>query len=209
MATLIKYGYVVQDENRIYLPGPAIMELASKVGNRIGVHDLAKPYLTDLAEKTGEAAHLGVLGRGQVVLTDCVSSSHALAVTSRVGQSEPVYCTALGKALICKMDETQLKVILGGRRLKKYCSGTITSIRKLSAECVKVRNGLIAKDEEEYRPGIRCLASPIMDFAGRVVAAIGISGPKERLSDGVFEKYAEYVKLAGTELSQKLGFRQN
>lgn len=206
MATLLKHGYVIQDVHKMYLPGPAILELASKVGNRRGVHELAKRYLADLAEKTGEASHLGILGRGYVVLTDCVSSNHALAVTSRVGQNEPIYCTALGKALVCQMDEKQLKRILGDGPLKPYCEGTITSLRELMAECERVRKDLVAVDDEEYRAGIRCLASPVRDFTGQVVAAIGISGPKERLKDDVFRRYAEYVKKAGVELSCQLGF---
>lgn len=208
MATLIKYGYVVQDDDKMYLPGPAIMELASKISHRVQVHDIAKPYLNDLASQTGEACHLGVLGRGQVVLTDCVSSNHALAVTSRVGQNEPIYCTALGKALVCEHEQEQLEEVLGNQKFKKYSSNTLTSFTKFEAQCKQISECLVAKDDEEFRVGIRCLASPIKDFTGKIVAAIGISGPKERLDDGIFEKYAAYVKQAGIELSQKLGFRQ-
>ena len=66
MATLIAYGYIVQDSQSRYVPGPAIMEFASKIGNRMQVHQIAGPFLNDLAEKTGETAHLAVLGSGQV-----------------------------------------------------------------------------------------------------------------------------------------------
>lgn len=206
MATLIRHGYAMQDAQKGYIPGPAIMEQASKLGNRGDVHESAGPFLTQLANTTGETAHLGVLGRNQVVLTNCVASNHAVAVTSRVGEAEPLYCSALGKALICEYDQQRVKTLLGKGRLKKYTSKTIGSVSALIKECRRVRTELLAKDDEELRKGVRCLAAPVKDFSGAVVAAIGISGPSDRLVDARFEQMGEHVKRIGINLSQKLGF---
>ena len=206
MATLIVSGFVVQDSQKKYLAGPAILELASKVGSREQVHDIAGPYLNELAEKTGETAHLGVLGREQVVLTNCVASNHTLAVTSRVGASEPLYCTALGKAIACEMTDSELKQLFGGIKFKKHTPGTIGSLSGFKKECVQVKETWLAKDDQEFREGIRCLASPVKNFSGKIAAAIGISGPKSRLGDKQFKKAGEIVRDTGIELSKRLGY---
>jgi len=205
MATLIAYGYIVQDTSKCYVPGPAIMELASKVSSREQIHDIAGPYLNDLAERTGEAAHMAVLGRDGVVLTNCVASNHTLAVTSRVGQAEPLHCTALGKALVCEMTDKQLKVLLGKSKLKKYTNSTITSLTKLKEECLQVSKDWLAKDDEEFREGIRCLAAPVKNFSDTIVAAVGISGPTARLGNKQFAEMGKLVRDTGIELSKRLG----
>lgn len=206
MATLIASGFIVQDSQKKYLSGPAILELASKIGGREQVHDIANPYLNELAEKTGETAHLGVLGRGQVVLTNSVASNHTLAVTSRVGSSEPLYCTALGKALICEMDSNELKKVFDAIKFQRYTNSTITSLTKLQRECLQVNKDFLAKDDEEFREGIRCLASPVKNFSGKIIAAVGISGPKSRLGDKEFAKCGELVRKTAVDLSKRLGF---
>jgi len=206
MATLIAGGFTIKDPQKRYLAGPAIMELASKISSREQIHDIAGPYLKDLAERTGEAAHMAVLGREGVILTNCVASNHTLAVNSRIGDSEPIYCTALGKTLVCEMADKQLKALLGKSKPKKYTPKTITTTAGFIAECHAVRSDRLARDDEEFRVGIRCLASPVRNFSGRVVAAVGISGPKSRLGDKQFKKAGEIVRDAGIGLSKKLGY---
>jgi len=206
MATLVAYGYIHQDTGKRYIPGPAIMELASKVGSREQVHEIAGPYLNALAEKTGETTHMAVLGRDGAILTNCVTSNHTLAVTSRVGQAEPLYCTALGKALVCETAEKEIKLLLGKGRLKKYTPKTITTTAGFIAECHAVSSDRLAKDDEEFRGGIRCLAAPVKDFRGNVVAAIGISGPTSRLTNTQYEAMGNLVREIGIALSKKLGY---
>ena len=206
MATLIVSGFIVQDSQKRYLAGPAILELASKVGSREQVHDIAGLYLNELAEKTGETTHLGVLGREQVVVTNCVASKHILAVTGRVGSSEPLYCTALGKAIACEMTDSEITQLSGNIKFKKYTPNTITSLSGFKKECLQVKEAWLAKDDEEFIAGIRCLAAPIKDFSGKVVAAVGISGPTSRLDDKEYEKAGKFVKDTAVELSKRLGY---
>jgi len=200
MATLIRQGYIVQDNQKQYLSGPMIIELASRIGNRLKVHDAAIPLLQQLAEETGETAHLGILSGSEAIMTHCVSSNHVLAVTSRIGDKEPLYCTALGKALICEMKPEKIKTLLGSVRWKKYTGHTITSLGKYLRECEQIRADGFAKDNEEYRLGVRCLAAPVRDFSGQIIAGIGISGPISRLHDKYFFQASQTVKKIGIEL---------
>jgi len=206
MATLVEHDYVVQDSGRKYLPGPAIQFLALKAGNRFQSHDVAGPFLAELTEQTGETAHFGVLYRNHVILTNCVSSGHALAVTNRLGEEEPLYCTALGKALVCDFDESKLKEAVGNSRLEKFTEKTIHTMDAFIEECHRVQRNLLACDDEEFRLGVKCLAAPVRDFSGNVVAAIGISGPADRLGPDRFEQVGRQVRQIGIEISARLGF---
>ncbi len=64
----------------------------------------------------------------------------------------------------------------------------------------------LAKDDEEYIAGIRCLASPVKNFSGKVVAAVGISGPSSRLNNKEFEKAGQYIREIAIDLSKRLGY---
>jgi DNA-binding IclR family transcriptional regulator len=206
LATLLVHGYVLQNSKKRYITGPGVMRLASRSKNRLAVHEIAGPYLNRLAAKTGETAHLGVLGRDGVVLTNCVSSNHALAVTSHVGEVEPLHCSALGKALICDFELEELRAIIGDDKLRKYTINTLASIRSLHKQCKQVRNKKIAVDDQEFRAGVKCFAAPIRDSFGKIVAAIGISGPISRLSEKTTRKVSNLVKNTGIEVSKQLGF---
>jgi len=206
MATLITRGFVVQDSHKCYLPGLGIMELAAKVRRRHRLHELADVYVNELAQQTGETAHLAILRHDKVVFTNNVSSDHPLSVNIRVGQAEPLHCTALGKALLCNLENDQIKTMLGRGRLEKFTDNTIGTVSGFLKQCEQVRASLIAQDDEEYRLGIRCLATPVFDFSGKVVATIGISGPTSRLTDQVLSVSSEVVKTSGQKLSEALGY---
>ena len=208
MATLAGRGYVVKDSQKHYLPGPRIMELASRFNSRMRIDDLAAPFLAELAQQTGENAHLAVLGKGQAVMTSTVSSSHALAVTTRVGQAEPLHCTALGKVLLCDMSRDAVTSLLQASGMAEYTPNTITSAADFVEECTRANRESLGTDDEEFRPGIRCLAAPVRSFSGEVVAALGVSGPTIRLTDSQFAKAGKLVRSAGLELSKKLGYTQ-
>jgi len=206
MATLIVSGFIIQDSQKKYLAGPAILELATKVGSREQVHDIVGPYLDEITEKTGESSHLAVMGREQVVITSCVASKHILAVTGRVGASEPLYCTALGKAIACEMTDDELTQLFSNIKFEKFTPKTITTLTGFKKECLHVKEKWLAKDDEEFIPGIRCLASPVKNFSGKVVAAVGISGPASRLNNKEYEKAGKHIRETAIDLSKRLGY---
>ncbi len=104
------------------------------------------------------------------------------------------------------MDKVQVREVLGSGRLKKYTSNTITRLGEFVRQCEQVRHKQFALDRTEFRKNTNCVASPVYDFRGRVVAAIGISGPAQRLCNHLMEKSARVVKKCGRELSGELGY---
>jgi IclR family acetate operon transcriptional repressor len=206
LATLIGHGYLLQDHRRHYIPGPAILEIAAKSGRRQQLHSLAGPCLAELARSTGETAHLAILSRNRALLTGSVTSTHTLAVTSRVGDTDPLHCSALGKALICDLPSERLLDLLGRPPFEQFTPHTHTFLPQVLTDCRIVHNQGVAMDDEEYREGVRCLAAPVRDFSGAVVAAVGISGPADRLCSDEIDRASLAVRHAARELSGQLGY---
>ena len=206
LATLIADRFVVKDAEKRYLPGTAILELASKIYAKEQIHEMAAIYLNELIEKTGETAHFAVLEGDRVIITNFAASSHVLAVTGRIGESEPIYCTALGKALVCEKGKNRIEQLFKDKKIIKHTKNTISSVDSFIKECALVKAEMIAKDNEEYIVGIRCLAAPVKAYSGDVTAAIGISGPVSRLNDRKFRESSEIVKNVGIKFSKRLGY---
>ena len=101
VATLVNYGYAEKDEQtRRFHLGPQVVPLSRSVLARLTMRDVAKPFLRQLMERTGECAHLAVPAQGRVLYVDQVESPATLRVNAQVGTLNPLHCTALGKVLL-------------------------------------------------------------------------------------------------------------
>jgi len=123
----------------------------------------------------------------------------------RVGYPRPAHCTAIGKTLLAHLPEAELKAFLQSTELRPLTPKTITAAPILEQELERVRRQGYGFDDEEFAQGIRCLAAPVRNFTGHVVAAIGISGPVWRVSLDRVAELTEVVISMGQRLSQQLG----
>jgi IclR family acetate operon transcriptional repressor len=205
LRTLVMHGYVRQDwRTKAYEPGPKVLELAHRYeqGNTLLVE--ARPRLFALAQQTGETAHLAIPYGDNVLIVDHALSSHALGVTSAAGATEPIPATALGRALIADWTADDVRRRFGDP-LPRYTPNTLTSPEALAEHLVQTKKNGLAVDNEEYRMGIRCLAAPIRDRWGNLVAAIGISGPTTRLNEEHLQKACDLVRQTAAEISAAIG----
>ncbi|MCG2660711.1 MAG: IclR family transcriptional regulator [Kiritimatiellae bacterium] len=208
VVTLMERGYVRKDSRTNgYVLHEKVFELAGKLAVHRQLKEHASKYLERLARQTDETAHLAVLGSGRVVFIDHCFGSQPLGVTSQSGCVEPLHCTALGKALMAGWSVSQLRQIFGPGPLRRYTSKTITRLAELAQVCQTVRRDCLAFDHEERHAGIRCVAAPVFDFSGRIVAALGISGPTERLPDVVLKKHGRRAQSCALALSQEMGYQ--
>ncbi len=206
--SLVSLGYLRQiDGSRQYRLGSKIFQLASSVLTEIELSERALPFITDLARASGETSHLAALDRGEVVVIAKVDGQSPLRLAERVGYPRPLHCTAIGKALLAHQREADRQVLLAEASLEPRTARTITSRERLEAEIEAVRARGYAVDDEEFAQGLRCVAMPVRNFTGQVVAAIGLSGPVWRVSA---ERLPELVGLVGNaadRLSAELGHR--
>ncbi len=207
LATLERRGYLLRDPStRRYALGLKIFGLYESVTRSFDIQRVARPFLARIAEQTGETAHLAVALAGRIVFIDRVASSESLAVNTQIGAQEPMYCTALGRAILAYLPEEELRLNVP-TSLQRYTRKTISSITALRASLTGVRARGYAIDDEEYLLGIRCVASVILGHAGAPIAAIGISGPSTRLPLPKMSRLGAGIREAAHELSLRAGWR--
>jgi IclR family acetate operon transcriptional repressor len=137
--------------------------------------------MNELAEKTGEIVHLAVPSLREIVYIAKVESLHTLGMSSHIGSRSPMYCTSLGKAILAFSGPDLIDSVLS-EDLKARTAHTKTSSSALRAELVNIRLRGFAIDDEENEPGIRCVGAPVLDYSGKAIGAISISGPCERFT---------------------------
>ncbi len=209
LGILSESGYVMQDtETRKYRPTSKLLVLGSAVLSRIDLRETARPFLTNLVERTRLTAHLAALVEGrwrEVVYLDQASRvSAAVMVNIRVGRVAPSHSSSTGKAILAFLPEEQRALIEG--ELPRYTPKTITSGAALRLQLEAVRALGYAVDDEETREGLRCIAAPIRNHNGVVVASLGLSGPTADLKLEDVPELARLVVQQADELSRALGY---
>jgi IclR family KDG regulon transcriptional repressor len=200
-STLARYGYVEKDEvTRRYQLGPQVVSLSRSVLTRLPLREAAKPFLRQLMEATGECTHLAVPAQGKALYIDQVESPATLRVNAQVGTMNPLHCTALGKVLLA------FGHLPPPDSLERHTPHTITSKKLLRQHLEGVRQAGYAVDDEEFDPGVRCIAVPVFDFRGKVIGSIGISGPASRITPERLPALAQRVMEAGKALSERMTF---
>ncbi len=214
LSSLSYFGYVRQDsKTRNYLLGLKLVELGQLLLGQLDLRKEAEPFLRDLAERTKETVHLVFLDRNEIVYIDKVEtdqSSSGLKMASRVGLRNPAHSSAVGKVLLAHFSEEELKNFLKEKGLPKRTENTITDPVHLKEHLGIIRSQGYAVDDEENEKGIRCVAAPIYNEAGKAVAAISISGPAFRITKKLIqESLKKEVMETALKISQRLGFRGN
>jgi len=187
--TLKRRGFLANPSGRKdYILGPSIWRLSRNQDWSKTLISFSHDHLKRLALKTGETTHLAVReGRQAFFIDHCASPSQIILVSGQTGEFVPLHSTAHGKALLADCGVAELKAIFGSANLQVYTPRTVASVAQLARNCVKIRDDGYAVDDQEYVEGVRCLAAPVRDQDGVVIASIGISAPLNRFPR---ERYA-------------------
>ncbi len=210
LATLATRGWVEKNEETDrYRLGPACLLLGQAYSRKRSLL-VGRKVLRELAEQTGESAHLAVLVDFEVIHLDGEQTERLVATGLRVGRRLPAHCTALGKVLLgCadpKLLESYDQELVARGRVAARTPATLVDREKLVEHLRSVRAQGYAIDLEECETGLCCAAAPVYDGAGRLVAALSVSGPAFRLDPEVLA--AEIVPQAvraAERLSRTLG----
>jgi DNA-binding IclR family transcriptional regulator len=204
--TMAALGYIRQDkESKRYRIGRPLFALAASALDEIEMVKVATPVLEDLARKTGESCHFAARMGDAIVVIARTSSPGAFQLTDRVGVVRPAHCTALGKAILASLPPDELARLLKRVELKPSTEKSITEIQVLMHEIDEIRRTGIAYDDGEFNLEVRCIAVPVTDFAGKVVGALGISGPIWRLPNMALKSRAKIVQEDAARLSGEFG----
>jgi IclR family acetate operon transcriptional repressor len=203
--TLRRRGFLANPDGRNeYIIGPSIWRLFRNYDWSMLV-SFCRHHLKNLADLTGETAHLGVREKKQALFIDHqTSSNQMIAVTGRTGEFMPLHSTAHGKALLADCGLEELRAIFGSEPLTVYTPKTISSIEELATACAAIRKQGYSVDESEQIAEVRCVAAPIRDKDGAVVAAVGISAPAGRLSNERLSAAIRHVSETAKKITDVL-----
>lgn len=207
LKTLKKHHYIEQDlENSKYKLGLKLFERGNFVMHSLDIRTLAKEYLNSLSQKTDLTVHLVILDGKEGVYIDKVESSSASVLYSRIGRRIPIHCSAVGKALVANKSNSELEKLLEDYQYIKRTDNTLTNKEDFLRELETIRETGYAIDNQENEPGVYCIALPVRNYTGKVVASISISSPVMKINEEKMKKNIDLLKLASNELSEKLGY---
>lgn len=205
LQTFAHRGFVEQDADQVrYRCTLKMWELGSLIADRIEIKGVARPYMMKLAEQTQETVHLSILDGGEVLYIDKIDSPQPVRAYSKIGGRAPAYCVATGKAMLALLTEPEVTRLCG--ELVRHSPRTITDPADLRRELDKVREQGYAVNRGEWRASVSGIGAPVLNAAREVCAAIGISGPIERLTPGVVRDFAPLVVDTARSLSMALGY---
>ena len=206
MATLASEGFVFKDpETKKYRLGFSILTLSGIINSNMDIVRESQPILNKLVETLGETAHISIFDHLEVVYLQKVECNHPVRFLTHVGKRNPPYCTSSGKVLLAYSSPDIIEAIIN-QGLKQYTKNTITDPDKLRSHLNEIREHGYAYSVEEFSEGVITIAAPIYDYTGKVIAALSVVGPKQRIQQQKIPFFAKKVMSASTEISQNMGY---
>ncbi|MDF2543933.1 MAG: transcriptional regulator IclR-like protein [Herbinix sp.] len=209
LVSLTYMGYVKQDELGKYSLTFKIVELSEKVISRSDIVLIVHPLIAQLANDCRETVHF-VQRRGtEVFYLDKVAPLNphesAIRMASQVGLTRPMYCSAVGKAILAEMKDEEIEYIWNNSMIEKKTEYTITTLIELMKEVSEIRRNGYALDNEENELGVRCIAVCVRDLQGLPNNAFSISAPAVRMSDDRVKQLAADIIKAKEAIQKILG----
>ena len=208
LAHLQSEGYLYRDEAGAYVIGPKLARIGSGTNFEESLRKMSRPVLQKLWTATGETVNLAILDGQQILYLAVIESSHTFRFASQVGARRPLYCTALGKAMMSYLLPEEIEHLLPALAYERFTPHTITQPAKLKRELVKTRMRGYAVDDEEAVLGARCIAAPIFDANARVTGGVSLSGPITRISQDKVAPFAAILRKAALSISRRLGYQK-
>lgn len=208
LSTLVNMNYVIKDETtEKYKLSYQIIYLSRNLRESINIIGIAKPFLEKLSEEINETIHLCIEDKGEVMYIDKIESNQTIRMFSKVGSRAPMYCTGVGKVLLSGMAPEKYSKVASAMSYTPKTPKTITSQTELTKEINVIRKQGYALDNIENEEGIRCIAAPIMDFHGKIIASFSISGPSNRITmERINDQLTSKIIKVSLAISKQLGY---
>ncbi|RTG95926.1 IclR family transcriptional regulator [Thermus scotoductus] len=206
LATLSHIGLLKRNRKGRYRIGWRVLALSQILLSTSSWREEARKAMEDLVARYGETAHLAVLECGRVIYVEKLEGTRAVKVaTTGVGVELPAHCSAVGKVLLAHRPWEEVLEIVREKGLPPLTPNTITSLDELGTELKAVRARGYAYDIEEAVPELCCVAAPIRDATGEVIAAMSLSVPFYRFQQ-MKEEYRRAILEATRTVSERLGY---
>ena len=202
LTTLKKWGYVEKTEELDkYMLGKSFIKLGSKVSSENDITSIAVPLINKLAKEAGESINLGILHNCEVVTVYNAKGEDFYLISNLIPVS-PLNCSAMGKLFLSKFSEKDLKEYFGSNKPETRTVNSIVDLEGFLKLKKEIERDGISYDREEYEYGLSCIAAPINDTLGNIIAAISISGPTTRLKYKGNDNLKDLLVLTTQEISR-------
>jgi DNA-binding IclR family transcriptional regulator len=208
LSTLIYKGYIKQDQvTSKYSLTLKLFELGSKKVEKMNIVSIAQPYIKELMEKTNEVVHLGVREGEELIYVAKVEPQKSIKMYTRIGMRKPMYCTAMGKAMMSEMPTEEVHKIWNESDVKKLTNKTIVDFNELMKNLKDIRMIGYALDNEEVEEGIRCVGAVVKNYRNEVCGAISVSGSIISFTEDKVEYFSKSILEYSNKISMELGYR--
>ncbi|HTY02414.1 MAG TPA: IclR family transcriptional regulator [Rhodocyclaceae bacterium] len=202
LASMSASGFVERADPGTYRLGIRLLELGNLVKSRINIRDSAMPKMQSLHEKIGESVNLGVRQGDEIVYVERTSSGRSsVRVVHLVGARAPLHVTAVGKLYLAELNRDGLREYARRTGLPGMTEASITALPALEREMDRVRRNGVAFDNEEIELGLRCVAAPVRDDTGELVAGLSVSAPADRYN----ADWAPLLRTTAAAISAAIG----
>ncbi|TMB77297.1 MAG: IclR family transcriptional regulator [Chloroflexi bacterium] len=206
MANLVARGYLEPGrEGNAYRLGLTVIRLAGVALGQLDVRVKAAPLMDELRNRTRETVHLAALDGRHIIYLEKLEGLHAIGLmSSRVGRTAPAHCTALGRVLLAFNPEATEEILKGP--VVAPTPRTVVDPKALRALLARVNEQGYALDLGEHEPEVRCVAAPVRNHSGAVIAAMSVSGPAQRIEPMLTEGLVTEVVHVARAISGLLGY---
>lgn len=193
------------DTNR-YRLGPGFIGLCSHYLNNLELKTESSPFMAELSRTTGNTVFLAIRQYDKMVYVDSEEQVNSLRKYSIIGQQKPLYCTSLGKALLMGLNDEEIRTVLANETFEKRGPYSHTNMESLLQDIRECRRRGWALDNQEAEPAINCVAAPILDYRGQVIASISTTWVLAQHPEMIPEQIAPLVKRAAAGISANMGY---
>lgn len=206
LEALRRHRLVAVDETTgAYRLGLGLFDLGLAAVSRLDVGRCAPPFLEALMAETGETASLGIFEPPEVVYIQRVECAQPLRLPMSAGRRAPAYCTGIGKVILAHLEPARLDRYLDEVDLAPLTPNTLVDRVVLGQDLQRIRERGWSLDDEEIFLGLRCVAAPIFDFKGQVVAGVSVAGPTSRIPRDSLAGLSSKVIATAGGISKRLG----
>lgn len=203
LSAMTASGFVERGEPGSYRLGIRLLELGNLVKERIGTRETALPLMRELHSRIGESVNLGVRQGDEIVYVERTSSGRSsVRVVHLVGAQAPLHVTAVGKLYLAQDAATAVQAYARRTGLPGFTPSSLTTLPALERELTRVRRDGVAYDREEIETGLRCVAAPVRDDSGELVAGLSVSAPAERYDPA----WVPLIRATADAISAGLGY---
>lgn len=205
LSTLKSLNYLEQNqETGKYSLGMGIFALSRALGDSFSITKIAMPYMQELSNRINERVYLAVPHLDEVLYLESIYPAESVnLMRSLLGEKAKMYCTGIGKAMLAYLPGATIREYLS-RELVRFTENTLTDPEALQKELALVKAAGYAVDNMEHEYGIKCVAVPIFNQSGEVIAAMSASGPSLRFEEERIKELAELLQLYALKIEKRI-----